>query len=157
MWGWNNPLLIGQSVWSIARGREEKGLASCVHSLRPELTLTMGPGANSTYALASTKSRELETSKLATTRILISRLASFVFSPPAIPYYKIAPLLSSRDISVPTIPREKSSDISPTPPTVDLHKKIDGRKEGIGRMVLGFLASIYSWVFPYFFSYYDYL
>ena len=42
---------------------------------------------------------------------------------------KIVPSLSLRDISVPTIPRDKGSDISPTPPTVDLQREIDGSKE----------------------------
>ena len=41
---------------------------------------------------------------------------------------------------------DKGSDIPPMPPTVDLRKKCLG-KEGIARMVFGFLTSLYSLVF----------
>ena len=128
MLGWNNPLPIGWSGGSLGGGIK-KGLASRFHSRGPELPIH-GPGSD--QHIVSMNSRELETSKLATTRILISRLASFIFCHLPSLTSKMAPSLSLRDISVRKIPRDKGSDISPTPPTVDLHKEIGGRKE-LGR------------------------
>ena len=146
--GWNNPLPIGQSARSIARGWWKKSFS---RSLPCPEAIARYPWARERSAhIGPSNSRELETSKLATTRVLISKLATarVLCVPTYHPNADSAPLLSSRNISVATISlaSDKGRDIPPMPPTVDLRKKCVA-KEGIARMVFGFLTSLYFLVF----------
>jgi len=97
-------------------------------------------GATSTYRTID--SHELRTSMLATTRILVSKLATArVFCyPPTTPCSLTAPSLSpSMDLSVPTILSDKGIDISPNASDSGIWTKIAWWNRLLG----------WSW-FPYF-------
>ena len=95
-------------------------------SLRGHSSLRTDQRATSIYRTIDPQGFRI--SMLATTRILVFRLATarvFCF-PPTTPHSPPAPSLSSRDLPVPTISSDKGSDTSPTPPPVEIWKKLDG-------------------------------
>ena len=129
MLGWNNLLPIGQSLGE--KFVEVFG-GMFARSLRGHSSLRTDQRATSIYRTIDPQG--FRTSMLATTRILVSRLATarvFCF-PPATPHSSPAPSLSARDLSVPTISSDKGSDTSPTPPPVESWKKLDRRNSLLG-------------------------
>ena len=142
--GWNNPLPIGQSGWSIVRRWSEKGLSGqgkARYQWAREPLLVVHIGQSNPGGWRPRSSLQLALSSPSSLQI-----AFFVF-PPTTPKSHIGPLLSLRNILVATILSDKGSDIPPTPPTVDLRKKWNRMKERIARIVFGFLISLYSLVF----------
>ena len=134
-------------------GKKFQPARSRVHSRGPQQA-THGPGSHTgEYIYYDRAPRGLETQKLAATRLLICNLATariLCFSHPP-PLGLAQRPHCHQDIAVATIPSDKGSDITPTPPPVERRTKRDSEGRNGWTWVLVFLYLCTLWVFSFYF------